>query len=101
VGQPPPPPQWSGGQWNSVPLPMTPERRRRIWDGISLGLGGGALYFGIGALAAAAIAVGCYHIPVTTTKTGVSGAVDHAVARFVLAWYMLATISHGHPSWTL
>ncbi len=150
VGQPPPPPQWSGGQWNSVPLPMTPERRRRMWDGISMGLGGGALYFGIGALAAAAIAVGFYHIPVTTTRTGVTGAVDHAVARFVLdvfavmfgmmglaggaiggvlglvglitrrvaiaalclaglacsaggfalAWYMLATISNGHPSWT-
>lgn len=82
VNQPPPPPQWGTGQWNSIPVPMTPERRRRIWDTVSLGFSGGSLYAGIGGLLGGAIALGFYHIPVTVHSTGVQGSVDHALGRF-------------------
>jgi hypothetical protein len=63
---------------------MTPERKRRMWDAVSLGFGGSAVYFGIGGLLCAGLALLLHKAPVTSTQTGTSAAVDHAVGRFLL-----------------
>ena len=82
--QAPPPQQW-GGQWNAVPAPpMTRAQKRRMWDAVSMGFGGGAVYFGIGGLLCAGLALLLYRAPITSTHTGASAAVDHAVGRFIL-----------------
>lgn len=79
--QPPPPPQW-GGQW--PPPPISPEQRRRTWDTVSFGLGGGALYLGMGGLLAAGIAWALWKAPISSTETGVQGTVDRTVGHIVL-----------------
>jgi hypothetical protein len=79
---PPPPPQWGGGQW--PPPPLTTEQRKRTWDTISFGLGGGALYFGIGGLVSAGIAWALWKAPITSQHTGVQATVDRTFGHLVL-----------------
>lgn len=82
--QPPPPARW-GGQWNAAPAPpVSSAQRRRVWDSISLGLGGGSLYFGLGGLFGAGLAWLLWKAPITSSHTGVGATVDHAVGRFIL-----------------
>jgi hypothetical protein len=82
---PPPPAPWGQG-WNPV---AAPQSKRPLWDSISLGLGGGSLYLGFGALACAGLGLLLYKAPITSTHTGVNGAVDRAVGRFVLDLFAL------------
>ena len=79
---PPPPPRWGGGQW--PPAPLTAEQRKRTWDTVSFGLGGGALYLGIGGLVAAGIGWAMWKAPITSTHTGVQGTVDRTFGHIIL-----------------
>lgn len=83
----PPPPQWGGGQW--PPAPRTAEQRRRTWDTISFGLGGGALYLGVGGLVAAGIAWAMWKAPITSQHTGVQATVDRTFGHIVLDLFAL------------
>lgn len=84
---PPPPPQWGAAPW--PPAPITPEQRRRTWDTISFGLGGGSLYLGIGGLLAAGIAWAMWKAPITSQHTGFQGSVDRTFGHIILDLFAL------------
>lgn len=79
---PPPPPNWGVAPW--PPAPLTAEQRKRTWDTVSFGLGGGALYFGIGGLLAAGLAWALWKAPIASTQQGLNGTVNRTVGHVVL-----------------
>ena len=81
---PPPPPGWTG-HWQAAPAaPLTRAQRGRAWNSVSLGLGGGAVYFGFGGLLAAGLAWIMWKAPIGTNEIGVQGTVDRTVGHFIL-----------------
>jgi len=60
------------------------QSKRPLWDSISLGLGGGALYFGLGGLLCAGLGMLLYKAPIASTQTGVNGTISRAIGHFIL-----------------
>ena len=76
---PPPPPAYGFGS-----PPATGGRRVGTWDKVTLGLGIGALYIGIGALLFSGLGLLLVKVPVTSVHSGVRGTIDRSVGRIVL-----------------
>ena len=54
------------------------------WDKVTLGLGIGALYIGIGALLFSGLGLLLIKVPVTSVHSGLRGTVDRSVGKIVL-----------------
>ena len=54
------------------------------WDKVTMGLGIGALYIGIGALFFSGLALLLIKVPVTSVHSGLRGTVDRSVGKIVL-----------------
>lgn len=76
---PPPPPPYGLG-----PATATKTSRTGMWDKVTLGLGIGALYIGIGALVFSGLGLLMIKVPVTSVHSGLRGTVDRSVGRIVL-----------------
>ena len=54
------------------------------WDKVTMGLGIGALYIGIGALLFSGLGLLLIKVPVTSVHSGLRGTVDRSIGRIVL-----------------
>ena len=54
------------------------------WDKVTMGLGIGALYIGIGALLMSGLGLLLIKVPVTSVHSGLRGTVDRSIGKIVL-----------------